>query len=93
MIVRLVIDAGNSDGCLSPGGGRLKHTANEGCVERRVRLAMIVVFCTLAASMTHTQVVGDYPALSTNISFNNGPNPSSLDLVIHGPLIGLTVRI
>ena len=54
---------------------------------------MIVVFCSLAASMTQAQVGGGYPALSTNISFNNGPNPSSLDLVIHGPLIGLTVRI
>ena len=92
-MVRLVIDAGNSDGCLSPGRGRLKLTANEGCVERRVRLAMIVVFCSLAASMTQAQVGGGYRALSTDVSLNNGPNPSSLDLVNHGPLIGLTIRI
>jgi hypothetical protein len=35
---------------------------------------------------------GGYRALATNVPFNTGPNSSSLDLVIHGPLIGLTVR-
>jgi hypothetical protein len=33
-----------------------------------------------------------YRALSTNVNFNNGANNSNLDLVIHGPLIGLTVK-
>jgi hypothetical protein len=33
-----------------------------------------------------------YRALSTNVNFSNGANNSNLDLVIHGPLIGLTVK-
>ena len=34
-----------------------------------------------------------YRALSTNVNFNNGsPFTNNLDLVIHGPLIGLTVK-
>ena len=33
-----------------------------------------------------------YRALSTNVNFNNGANNSNLDLVIHGPLIGMTVK-
>jgi len=33
-----------------------------------------------------------YRALSTNVNFSNGTNNSNLDLVIHGPLIGLTVK-
>jgi hypothetical protein len=34
-----------------------------------------------------------YRALSTNVNFSNsGPFTSNLDLVIHGPLIGLTVK-
>jgi hypothetical protein len=33
-----------------------------------------------------------YRALSTNVNFANGANNSNLDLVIHGPLIGLTVK-
>jgi hypothetical protein len=33
-----------------------------------------------------------YRALSTNVNFSNGANNSNLDLVIHGPLIGMTVK-
>jgi hypothetical protein len=33
-----------------------------------------------------------YRALSTNVNFSNGVNNSNLDLVIHGPLIGMTVK-
>ena len=34
-----------------------------------------------------------YRALSTNVNFSNGsPFTNNLDLVIHGPLIGLTVK-
>jgi hypothetical protein len=33
-----------------------------------------------------------YRALSTNVNFANGANNSNLDLVIHGPLIGMTVK-
>ncbi len=33
-----------------------------------------------------------YRALSTNINFDNGPNSSNLNLVIHGPLIGAAVK-
>ena len=33
-----------------------------------------------------------YRALSTNVNFNNGANNSNLDLVIHGPLIGMAVK-
>ena len=36
--------------------------------------------------------VGGYRALSTKINFDSGSNMSGLDLVIHGPLIGMTVR-
>lgn len=36
-------------------------------------------------------VIG-YRALSTNISFNGGLDASGLNLVIHGPLIGATVK-
>jgi hypothetical protein len=36
-------------------------------------------------------VVG-YRALSTNISFNNGLDASGLNLVIHGPLVGATLK-
>jgi hypothetical protein len=33
-----------------------------------------------------------YRALSTNVNFSNGANNSNLDLVIHGPLVGLAVQ-
>ena len=33
-----------------------------------------------------------YRALLTNVNFNNGANNSNLDPVIHGPLIGMTVK-
>jgi hypothetical protein len=33
-----------------------------------------------------------YRALSTNVNFSNGVKMSNLDLVIHGPLIGMTVK-
>ena len=33
-----------------------------------------------------------YRALSTNVTFANGADNSNLDLVIHGPLIGMTVK-
>ena len=33
-----------------------------------------------------------YRALSTNVNFTNGGQQLNLDLVIHGPLIGLTVK-
>lgn len=36
--------------------------------------------------------VGGYRALSTNIGFNSGLDASSLYLVIHGPIIGFSVR-
>ncbi len=36
--------------------------------------------------------VGGYRALSTNINFDNGPTFSNLNLVLHGPLIGMPVR-
>lgn len=36
-------------------------------------------------------VIG-YRALSTNISFNSGLDASGLNLVIHGPLVGATVK-
>jgi hypothetical protein len=36
--------------------------------------------------------IGGYRALSTNINFDSGTNGSALNLVIHGPLIGLTVK-
>jgi hypothetical protein len=36
--------------------------------------------------------VGGYRALSTSISFDSGANVSGLNLVLHGPLVGFTVK-
>jgi hypothetical protein len=36
--------------------------------------------------------IGGYRALSTNINFDSGTNGSALNLTLHGPLIGLTVK-
>jgi hypothetical protein len=36
--------------------------------------------------------VGGYRALSTYINFDNGANANNLNLLIHGPILGLTVK-
>lgn len=36
--------------------------------------------------------LGGYRALSTSINFDSGPNVSGLNLTLHGPLIGFTVK-
>src|SRR5438067_4561858 len=36
--------------------------------------------------------VAGYRALSTNINFNPGPDTSNLNLILHGPVIGMSVR-